>query len=172
MLSWRAAARERPGSRVCKPFGRCDTWAPAYLRPSLPSPAPTRAQTMRQLRLRPCLPRLSRKPVSDKVSGLLTATTAAELPLEPLPRYRRSLTSSPPSLPFRLSPARAACVVGGPATAGTGAVAPPPRRFRRRALFRFPRDVRLLPWSSLSRLALGPSPGASFQTREVLQKLI
>lgn len=128
MLSWRAAARERPGSRVCKPFGRCDTWAPAYLRPSLPSPAPTQAQTMRQLRLRPCLPQLSRKPVSDRVSGLLTATTAAELPLEPLPRYRRSLTSSPPSLPFRLSPARAACVVGGPATArhwGRGSASPP-----------------------------------------------
>ena len=47
--------------------------------------------------------------VSQQASGLLTGATAAELPLDPLPRRRRSLTPSPPSVLFRLSPARAVC---------------------------------------------------------------
>lgn len=38
--------------------------------------------------------------------GLLAAATATELPSQAPPRRRRSLIASPPSVPFRLSPAR------------------------------------------------------------------
>ncbi|XP_019506337.1 PREDICTED: leucine-rich repeat extensin-like protein 3 [Hipposideros armiger] len=42
--------------------------------------------------------------VSKEVSGLHTAATAAQLPLQPLSRCRRLVIPSPPSGPFRLSP--------------------------------------------------------------------
>lgn len=61
MLSWRALAREWPGSRVRQSSGRSDTQVAAYLRPLLPSPAPPRAQKLRQLRLRPHLCQLPGK---------------------------------------------------------------------------------------------------------------
>ena len=60
--------------------------------------------------------------VSQQEFGLLTAATAAELPPDPLPRLRRSLIPSPPSVLFRLGPARAVC--GGRGAREGGARSP------------------------------------------------
>ena len=60
--------------------------------------------------------------VSQQEFGLLTAATAAELPPDPLPRLRRSLTPSPPSVLFRLGRALAVC--GGRGASEGGARSP------------------------------------------------
>lgn len=109
MLSWRALAREWPANLVGKSL--------ADLTPTHHLTYVPRCRHLLRRRSRycggsdcgPAFAGFRGSPVSQEVPGLLTAATAAELPLELQPRRRRSLTSSPPAVPFRLSPARAAC---------------------------------------------------------------
>lgn len=115
MLSWRASAREWPGSRVRQSSGRCDTQVAAYLRPLLPSPAPPRAQKLRQLRLRPRLCQLqgkTRQQRGERPARRGRGRRASFAAAAAMPALTYFVTSSRALPPQRRPTPRAGCRAG------------------------------------------------------------